>query len=789
MRGLGSRFALAGLALALAGIWLVIALGSGAEQRAAPVPRSPPSPAREPAEGQASPVARGPGASGPEGERPARSPVGPPPALRPVVATRELAGRVLERRGGRPIAGARVLGGPQAEHATQSAADGGFRLALPLAGEVGSGFAPGTRLEARHPDYVDLCRPLAEGDLARPIEVRLERSAILSVTVRGEGSGRAGRTLFVAPDLPDVEPLALPIGPDDRVRVADLAPGAYRVAAQGAAGPPALEPLVYLEAGGETQLVLDLSAGWAFEGTVLATPGGAPVGGARVVLAGKGLDPLGRESAALETASAGDGTFRLEGCPGGDARLAVTAPWGAEVELDVVVREDGREPVTVSVPGSAALAGRVVDERGRASAGAVVLWSAGGPGPVSAGAPAPEDGGRAVADAEGRFEFPALPSGRKLALVAFAGGCSARESLSLLAGERRADLVLALPAALAIGGRVLRAGSRAPVAGAGLTLRSAQRSYAALAVESDAEGTFEARLPAGPATIEVRAEGLARKVLSVSVDGRSAALEIELEEQAALEGWMLDEAGWGIPHARLRLDSEGGGRSTRADELGRYRIEDVDPGSYAAVVRAPGFETLREGVALAAGTQVRDFTLEATPLAPPGEVRGEIVLRGSGEPVDGLSFSGARGARATRNGAEFRLVGVAPGPLRLRIQAPGVEGLALDEVQVAPGGRVDLGRFETRRTARVEVRLEGGSARGPVYLSRVDPPALPALVVPERVRLVWDGRRRAFVADGVGRYTWTLTVLDGKRIRLRQPLVVRDGLTEVTVELTPGGER
>jgi protocatechuate 3,4-dioxygenase beta subunit len=162
---------------------------------------------------------------------------------------------------------------------------------------------------------------------------------------------------------------------------------------------------VVLDGAGESVRVT-LEAGVIVTGRVTAVRGRQGVEGAIVSLLSDGI----RRSARTDA----DGNFRIADVAPGVAKLTVSHPDYAEVELDVDVRPTTRsdrphelEPVDLEEPGS--VEGEVVDARGEPVSGARVAVGV-APAYLPAGA-LPR--GVAVTDSEGRFTLTSVRPGHR----------------------------------------------------------------------------------------------------------------------------------------------------------------------------------------------------------------------------------------------------------------------------------------------------------------------------------------------------------------------------------------
>jgi len=318
----------------------------------------------------------------------------------------------------RPIAAAKPPAGPPRVEAT-TGPDGAFRLAWDR--------PEAARLEVTSPDGAR-----TTGRRVLPgvsFEALLTHGLKITVRVQdGAGAPLPGASV----GLLEEEQGAFAEATADGRGMAVFTPlriGVWRVAAR-SPGRASAEPLeVRLEADEELVLVLPPAPVASLR---IVDAGGSSVPGAGLFFPTPegDFDPLRSPRAA----SAGpDGRARATLDPAaGQTRLFVAAEGRG---LAVLEEGDlaGEAEITVVLPSAAPFAARVVDEAGKAVAGASVqlLFEAEG-GEVSV---------RLVSDAEGRVRFASLPAGIPLTLVASAPGRGTVEQ-EVSAGATPGDVVL-----------------------------------------------------------------------------------------------------------------------------------------------------------------------------------------------------------------------------------------------------------------------------------------------------------------------------------------------------------
>jgi protocatechuate 3,4-dioxygenase beta subunit len=222
-----------------------------------------------------------------------------------------------------------------------------------------------------------------------------------------------------------------------------------------------------------------------------------------------------------------DGAFRLPAPAGRELQLEVRSPGRIPVTLRGLRAEVGKaaRPLSVGLQRAASVSGIVLDERGKPVAGAAVrVWS----DEVQDVWDLSDRNVLLYTDAQGRFAASGLLPGRTL-LTATRRGLAPGRVLVELEGSRKSERVeIRLTDGLRLGGRVVRAGTGEPVAGARVEL-----DRGTMVLATDAQGRFELRgLFPGRYSLTVHGSGPQGKEQSVrhqielerSVDG----LELEI---------------------------------------------------------------------------------------------------------------------------------------------------------------------------------------------------------------------------------------------------------------------
>ncbi len=445
-----------------------------------------------------------------------------------------------------------------------------------------------------------------------------------------------------------------------------------------------------------------------------------------------------------------DGTFAIAvpGPIGTAVRLAFSGGTAAPRVLDALFDAGGEDAGDVRLPRAAALAGRVVDDRGGPVVGAgVTLWPGGGrrPQDASSGSGAPLS---TTTRPDGTFRFEAATEqGNRIRVEA--PGFATQERQPVRAGA------LPRPVAMALGqvlrGTVSLADRRTP-AGAAL-VRFEGRTQTTRWVEARADGTFlveGAPREAGSVVADGGDRGRASVVLS---PGPPEPLSIALAPTSTLSGRVVDAAdAKALPGVRILARGQSGQFLARSGPDGRYSIRGLSPQAYRLTAEDDRFVPWSRTVSVAAGQP----ETQDVPLTRGATLAGRVVDE-EGRPIEGAlvqvtrggenvfrafmrRMEGEGGARTGRDGS-FRAKRLAPGEnQRLDVRHDEYEERALGGISLSPGATrsgvtVVLRRGlsvrgvvkdeDGRPVAGAEVNLSGARAlragRGDVQMSFIGP--------------------------------------------------------------------
>lgn len=535
-----------------------------------------------------------------------------------------------------------------------------------------------------------------QGELADPVDIVLQRGAAITgraVDPDGEPLEGVEVSVFEALESPfgraDREDRELArrstTGPEGTFLAEHLPAETFDVELRGPGRAPRLLPGVDPSGEGrESGEPLDLgdlvlSPGVALEGRVVG-PDGAPVGEAKVLVGdfvpGIGGDeepPPGLDR--REATTDDDGRFVVEDLPP-ERRVTVWADGPGHLPSSVRgVEPPTEEPLEIRLRRGVRLFGRVVDPEGSPVTRAQVRVSA----------RIENDRGwlrhwlqtRETAE-DGLFDFDAVPRA-ELSVTVTAHRLAPAElrGLSTESGEDVGPVEIRLEAGARVEGRVLDP-TGAPVAGAQVNVaHRAEEDYRPLRIgdRSGPGGVFElVGVPLGRVRLSA-SHGEQRAKEEIDLGPGGAVVDLMLEPERGLRGWVVDPQGRPVEHAQVEaraVGSGGGGpdhQSARTGPLGRFRF-DVAPGDYRLTAFHPGFaETVLGPVRFEGGLKRVEIRLDRG-LELTGRLLGlapEELLQ-----VQVRAFSRGRGhgGQVTFEGS-YRIPGLTPGVWRVEASTEG----------------------------------------------------------------------------------------------------------------------
>jgi hypothetical protein len=458
-------------------------------------------------------------------------------------------------------------------------------------------------------------------------------------------------------------------------------------------------PEFTIEAGKATgEIVMPLLRGYAVRGQVVDASTGAGIAEAGIgfrVPADR-YGGYGGPRSAPWAKSKDDGSFVLDGIPGGDIVLTVGAPDHAYRELPLLVDEK-TPPQEITLSVGATVAGMVTTTAGAPVKGRVSLTGA-------------IAGYSAESNEAGQFSYKHMPPGR-YSLGADTSAGSAQQQLVLQQDEIKDGIVLVVGA-----GRTIRGVVRGP--------RPEQIPKTHLLFRADSGGAFMSGhpnergvyvfngAPPGPATIIVYAAGAQfERHVDVPTD-QDVTFDIVLPAGARLSG-LVTQGGKPAPHRNIWMRSTDAKadvvyRATTSDD-GEYEIEGLPPGDY----RLRADEDISRAIAIAG-----DFVLNME--IPLVQLAARVVEDGGSVPVVGADVylrgsapetARVRGDKRTDDFGAVALTGIEPGEIVLIVYKSGYE---MYREKIAYSSPITNKTITLRKNGGVEVRVKTGSRRFPI---------------------------------------------------------------------------
>jgi hypothetical protein len=478
----------------------------------------------------------------------------------------------------------------------------------------------------------------------------------------------------------------------------DVAPGTWHPAISAPGHQTFNAPEFRIEAGKATrEIVMPLLRGYAVRGRIVESSTGAAIAGA-----GIGFRVVGdQESLVRSTARAtskDDGSFTLDGIPGGDVLLTVGALDHAYRELAVVV-DEGTPPQEIALSAGATIAGIVTTTSGAPVKGRVWL-----DGPVA--------GYDGQSNEAGQFSFKHMPPGR-YSVTADSSAGGARQDFVLQQDELKDGIVLVVGAGRRVRGMVR--GPRPELIPKTLLLLRSESGNASMSSHPDERGAYVFNgVPSGPAAMNVysSASGVQfTKHVDVPAD-QDVTLDIALPTGARLSG-RVTQGGKPAAHKAVWMAPVDSKSSilyrASTSEDGGYEIEGLPPGDY----RLRAAEDISRAITIAGDAvlniDIPSVQLSARVLEDGGSVPivgADVYLRGSAPET-----ARVRGDKKTDDFGQLALTGIEHGEIVLIVYKPGYE---MYREKIAYSSPITNKTITLRRNPGVEVHVKSGSRRFPI---------------------------------------------------------------------------
>jgi hypothetical protein len=442
------------------------------------------------------------------------------------------------------------------------------------------------------------------------------------------------------------------------------------------------------------EMVMPLLRGFAIRGRVfdLST-------GASIVDAWIGIRPVNDAEAfsrsTPQAKSKDDGSFTLDGVPGGDIVLIVGAQDHASRELNVFV-DQKTPPQEIVLATGGRIAGTVMTTSGLRIKG---LISLDGPGANYV----------TKTNETGEFSFNHRPPGRYRVSASTSAG-SATEKFDLGQDESKSGITLIVGAGRSIRGTV-RGLSAARLQDSIIVLQS-ESTDAGHSAHPNEQGSYALHgVPPGHASVTMLSMGLQlEKQLDVPPD-RDVTLDIVIPTGARLSG-RVTQGGKAAANRTVWMtpvDNKSGALyRTRTSEDGQYQIEALAPGDY----RLKAEEDISRTLTIT-GDVVLNIDISVAHLAARVvEDGGAVPIVGAHVHVRGSAPETARvrGDKQTDDFGQVTLAGIEPGEVVLLVYKTGYE---LHREKITYSSPITDKTITLRKSAGVEVRVKPGSRRFP----------------------------------------------------------------------------
>jgi hypothetical protein len=475
---------------------------------------------------------------------------------------------------------------------------------------------------------------------------------------------------------------------------ADAAEGTWRAAVTAPGYQQCNVDDLQISAGKATrEIVMPLQRGYAVRGRVFERNTGAGVVDAVITFrpVSGDEDYSGRRRHAK---SKDDGAFVLDGIPGGDVALIVSAQDHAQRVVRVFVDEKtSAQEIEISTGGI--IAGIVTTAAGAPVKGSILIR---GPG-INFFSETNE---------EGRFSYKHMRAGPYQVLANTGAGASSME-FTLSEDEIKDTLVLMLEAGHSIRG-VIRGARAEQLKDVQIMLRPDSKP-GSISAPVDPQGAYVLNgVPPGRAVITVFASPLQfDKTVDMPVD-RDMTVNIDLPAGSRLSG-RITQGGKPVPSRVVWMrpvESKDDMLYTSASkEDGQYEIDGLPAGEY--FLRAN--EDISRRITIA-GDAVLNIDIPLVQLSARVVENGAVPIVGANVYVRGSEpeNSRVRGDKQTDDFGQFALTGIEPGEIVLMVYKAGYE---LHREKIVYSSPITNRTITLRKSVGVEVRVQAGSRRFP----------------------------------------------------------------------------
>ncbi|MFS0766942.1 carboxypeptidase regulatory-like domain-containing protein [Peribacillus phoenicis] len=282
-----------------------------------------------------------------------------------------------------------------------------------------------------------------------------------------------------------------------------------------------------------------------------------------------------------------------------------------------------------------------------------------------------------------------------------------------------------------VNGTVFNAQTRSPIQGAAVTLRYQSPSGPIFAtVLTDNNGRFNIQgVTQGEVSIVANAAGYGAQGLSAIVfSGQTVSFNfLLLQQTASIQGSITSLAtGAPLPDTRIRVINSSGVVvvTTQTDDIGRYIVPNLVPGTYQVVALNPNFQAQTQTISLnPSDIAAVNFAL----LANPADLTGTVIDEETRQPIVGAlvevfdEFGVSIAFGLTDQNGEYLIQGLPQGIFTVRASAPGY----LSETASADlGAGENVLNFELRRVPESSSVIAGtvtdSISGAPITGARID---------------------------------------------------------------------
>lgn len=434
------------------------------------------------------------------------------------------------------------------------------------------------------------------------------------------------------------------------------------------------------------EIVMPLRSGYTVRGRVFEQRSGAAISEADIYASRSGAG--GEEGLSAQAKSNADGSFVLDGVPGGDVKLTVgKRAHFVHRELEIVV-DDSVPPQEIGLSRGGRIAGVIETATGMPIKGHVMMIAQGGRGGFYA----------AEAKDSGEFAFEQLSPGRyEISAVTAAG--STKMQVELAYEERKENLVLTLDRGRSIRG-VVRGLSPEQLRDISIAVRPPTKGLVSFLGKPDEQGAYSVNgVPPGRMQLAAYGKDVQPvfRLLDVPAD-KDVSLDLVFSQGLQLSGRVTQD-GKPVAHTTVTIEKDGSPDAAMTQADGRYSIVGLTAGEY----RLRADDDVKRTVVVNSDT-VLDIEIPSVLLG------GLVIEDGSGVPLVGASVNirgteaataAVRSDKFTDHFGRFRLTGLERGDILFSVFKPGYEMYRERIVYDSP---VTNKTISLRKSGGIEVR-------------------------------------------------------------------------------------